>query len=899
MFRKLASGLFVGLVLLSCAGRADVKIGSSDEGACLLVDGKPFWVKGVTFTIRYNPDKPDLQEAALADLKAMGGNTIRTWGTGEETQQLLDAANRQGLKVLLGLWLEHGRSGNEGDGSLNYKENKQRMDAQCEHVLNEVKKFKDHPALLGWGLGNEVILNIATEEEKVAYAKYLDEVCRKIKKIDPAHPVISVSAWTISVPYWEKYAPSLDAYGINAYGPAAGAIPNGLAEHGAKKPYFVTEFGPRGAYDSPKDSNGVVMPPPDNEKFDQVSNGWKEWIVGNRSRGCMGGFIFNYGDDWSPTSLWLDMFVKGFKRPAYLAARKAFSGEDPVQNGVQITSMLTAPKTAAPGQWLKARIELRNPDNIKCKIVFAAANQDGTWQERGKLIVLEQQRMNDRDFRIKAPDNPGRYQLYAIAADERQFMSCVTGSVILQGEKVNEEPPQAAAPKAAPASAVTPAVAVTPVAEPKAEPVVAPVETPAAAPASAPAEAAAPQGRNGGSIVKITGDADSGFQMLRNGQPYIIKGAGGDHFLDVLANVGGNTIRTWGVGPETGKLLDEAQAAGIAVTVGIWLGHERHGFDYTSKDDLEKQRDQVEEAVRKFKDHPALLCWGLGNEMEGPTGPGTNPDIWKEINNLARKIKKLDPNHPIMTVVANVSDAKVKAIQEYTPDIDMLGVNAYAGAGGVGRALVSMGWKKPYAITEFGLPGPWEAEHTAWNAPIEPTSREKAAFYYVTDQDIMADKKQCLGSYAFVWGNKQEATASWFGMFLPTGEKLSTVDAMGKSWTGHWPSNRAPVLAGTEIPFAFQRTTGGQEVPVQVTYKDADGDPLTYLWEVYKESTDRRVGGEDEQKPELIASAIKSVGTNGTVTVQTPSQPGAYRLFVTVKDGKGSGAIDNWPFYIE
>jgi hypothetical protein len=401
------------------------------------------------------------------------------------------------------------------------------------------------------------------------------------------------------------------------------------------------------------------------------------------------------------------------------------------------------------------------------------------------------------------------------------------------------------------------------------------------------------------SVVKITGDADTGFQLLRNGEPYIIKGAGGHQFLDVLADVGGNTIRTWGVGPETRQLLDDAQKEGIAVTIGIWLGHERHGFDYTDREDLESQRDQVEEAVRKYKDHPALLCWGLGNEMEGPTGPGTNPDIWKEINHLAKLIKKIDRDHPVMTVVANVSDAKVAAIRKYADEIDMLGVNAYAGAGGVGRSLVSNGWKKPYAITEFGLPGPWEVEHTSWNAPIEPTSRKKAATYYITNQDIMEDTKQCLGSYAFVWGNKQEATASWFGMFLPSGEKTTTVDAMGKSWTGNWPANRAPVLENADVPFALKRVPSRQEVQVKVTYRDPDSDPLTYEWEVVRESTDRKSGGDAEAKPEAMSSAIREVGEDGRVTVRTPAESGAYRLFVTVRDNKGSGVIDNWPFYVE
>ena len=401
------------------------------------------------------------------------------------------------------------------------------------------------------------------------------------------------------------------------------------------------------------------------------------------------------------------------------------------------------------------------------------------------------------------------------------------------------------------------------------------------------------------SKVKLEGNADSGFKLIRNGKPFIIQGVGGEQHLDVLAGVGGNSIRTWGISDQTGKLLDTAYKNGITVTVGIWLGHERHGFDYTDPSDLKKQRAAMIDAVRKYKDHPALLCWGLGNEMEGPTDEGSNPNIWKELNQLARGIKKLDPNHPVMTVVANINPAKVKAIQTYAPEIDILGVNAYAGAGGIGRNLIALNWKKPYCISEFGLPGPWEVSHTDWNAPIEPTSREKAAYYYVAQQEIMEDTRQCLGTYAFFWGDKQEATASWFGMLLPSGEKLITVDSISRAWTGQWPTNRAPLLKGNDIPFAFKHVEANKQFDISVNYSDPDGDPLTYQWEVYEESTDRRIGGEKEQKPDAIASAIVTTGSNGTATIRTPSQKGAYRIFVTVKDGKGSGAIDNWPFFVE
>lgn len=407
-----------------------------------------------------------------------------------------------------------------------------------------------------------------------------------------------------------------------------------------------------------------------------------------------------------------------------------------------------------------------------------------------------------------------------------------------------------------------------------------------------------------GSIVTIEPTSDGGWRMSRNGRPFVAHGVGGTEAIDVLAACGGNALRTWDAasalaGTAGRPLLDRAHESGIAVTVGLWLGHERHGFRYDDPTMVEKQRAAVNADVQRLKAHPALLCWGLGNEMEGPTGRGDSAAVWREVGHLARAIKAIDPAHPVMTVVANVNPDKIRAIREHAADIDILGVNAYAGAAGIGDSLRQMGWKRPYCITEYGLPGPWEVEHTPWKAPLEPSSRRKAALYNVTTRDILSDRRQCLGAYAFLWGSKQEATATWFGMLLPTGEKTITADAVAEAWTGRWPANRAPVLGAIDVPLAGKRIGAATVTKVRVAYRDPEGDPLDYSWEVRAESVDRREGGDAEQTPRLVEGCVSGDTPDGAATITAPRDPGPYRLFVTVRDGKGSGCSDNWPFFVE
>jgi hypothetical protein len=135
-------------------------------------------------------------------------------------------------------------------------------------------------------------------------------------------------------------------------------------------------------------------------------------------------------------------------------------------------------------------------------------------------------------------------------------------------------------------------------------------------------------------------------------------------------------------------------------------------------------------------------------------------------------------------------------------------------------------------------------------------------------------------------------------MFLPSGEKTARVDVMARAWTGEWPANRAPLLDAAEMPFAGRELAAGESYQVSARYSDPENDPLTFRWEVREESRDRREGGDAEQQPPSVPGAVVRSDDHGTAEIRMPEKPGAYRLFVTVTDAQGSGAVDNWPFLV-
>ncbi len=387
----------------------------------------------------------------------------------------------------------------------------------------------------------------------------------------------------------------------------------------------------------------------------------------------------------------------------------------------------------------------------------------------------------------------------------------------------------------------------------------------------------------------------AGYQLQVDGKPFAIKGAGGDGDKALLAESGGNAFRTWGIGADTQARLDEAHQHGLKVALGIWLGHARHGFQYNDPAQVSKQLADAKAAVEKFKDHPAVLLWGVGNEMEGFEAT-TDPQIWRAVNDIAKMIHQVDPHHPTMTVIAEIGGDKLPSIDKYCPDIDIVGINSYGGVTSIPERYRQAGLDKPYIVTEFGPPGTWEIAKNDWDVPLELTSTQKAKIYRDAYAKLAADPK-CLGSFAFTWGFKQEATATWFGMFLPDGTKVAAVDAMTEVWSGKPPANKCPridqlTIAGDSI------IEPGSQVKARLVAIDPEGKQPQVQWVLFREMDEFNTMGDYRPAPPTFPDAIVA-SSPSEVTLKMPPMPGNYRLFAYVRDGAGGGAVGNLPLKVK
>jgi hypothetical protein len=390
----------------------------------------------------------------------------------------------------------------------------------------------------------------------------------------------------------------------------------------------------------------------------------------------------------------------------------------------------------------------------------------------------------------------------------------------------------------------------------------------------------------------------SGWHMLRGGEPYYVRGAGGSADLDLLVASGGNSVRTWS--PEDARpILDKAHARGLTVMVGLWMGQERQGFDYSDRFAVEDQVRAFREVVRELRDHPAVLLWGVGNEVDLFY---TDYNVWDAVEAICAMIHEEDPNHPTCVVTAGIDVAEIQMMRERAPSVDILGFNTYGDLPRVPRQVQRYGYTGPYLITEWGTDGHWEVPKTDWGAPIEPTGTAKAAMFAERyRQTIAADSAQCLGSYAFLWSQKQETTPTWYGLFLEDGSPTASIDALAESW-GRAPADRAPAveryLLNGVLPEASLRLTRGAEVEVELQAVDPEGRELSIRWELLPESQDIKAGGDKESRPVAQPLSMRSDGEH-QFSFRAPRKSGPYRLFAYVYDAGGKAVAANFPFYVE
>ena len=424
---------YFSITFLICAfsyyTHAQTTIIKIDSIWSLHVDGKPFDVKGVAFGHQNDVENYD---AYFKDLQSLGVNTIRLWATDENTGKLLDAAHNYNIKIMMGIWMRHGRPGMEDDDSFNYLKDTKGMEVMYTNAIEIVQKYKDHPAVLTWGIGNEVYLNMATDAEKEAYSKVLERICSAIKKIDKNHPITSVEAWTFGLDWWQKYVPSIDIYGLNCYGAGANLLADELKKRNIDKPYMITEFNITGEWDIKNKKNGVTIEPSDQEKYTAVVTGYHDWIKSKPN--CLGVYIFHYSSGTDFMAPWLFSHYNGLYRPTYWAIREAYTGKKPSNYIPEIKTFQLSEETLKSDTWIPVILDVSDKENEQLTISFHYNQRTGSRKRRDQISKLNSKGSLAEGFEIQIPKEHGNVKVYVNVQDTFKNVGIASTGITVEDE---------------------------------------------------------------------------------------------------------------------------------------------------------------------------------------------------------------------------------------------------------------------------------------------------------------------------------------------------------------------------------------------------------------------------------------------------------------------------------
>jgi GT2 family glycosyltransferase/DNA-binding beta-propeller fold protein YncE len=144
------------------------------------VAGDRFLVKGVTYGT-FAPDAqgyqfPSLEQIAtdFRQMATLGINTVRTYTP--PRRELLDAAAREGLRVMVGLpWSQH----------VAFLDDRALVRGISRDISAKVAELGDHPAILTFALGNEIPPGVVRWHGRMRVERFLRRLYEDAKSVSP------------------------------------------------------------------------------------------------------------------------------------------------------------------------------------------------------------------------------------------------------------------------------------------------------------------------------------------------------------------------------------------------------------------------------------------------------------------------------------------------------------------------------------------------------------------------------------------------------------------------------------------------------------------------------------------------------------------------------------------
>jgi len=368
--------------------------------------------------------------------------------------------------------------------------------------------------------------------------------------------------------------------------------------------------------------------------------------------------------------------------------------------------------------------------------------------------------------------------------------------------------------------------------------------------------------------------------------------------FQAIKAMGANTIRRYEPGPYDKNILNIAHEYELKVLFGFWFDPQVDYLQDSAR--LEEYSDKVIQTVKAYKDPPAILAWGIGNETWGllkknfskPYLSYVRRNYIRFLNELAHKIHEIDPSHPVFTageLVIGQTESEVHQIKELAPEIDFVGINSYyeEQISQLDVLMEKHAPTLPYFISEFGPDGYWDAGLSNFrnrDVLVEESSFTKARKYTTQwNRYIESNKGKNLGGAAFCWSDRMEGSATWFGIVDDQRKKKPAYYALKSTWTNTPVEVKLPDVRILGNWYDIPTNTGFEYSAVVVN--DYQGK-LSYRWYLCENNYLDRINTFEVEKKNVVE-------------LHLPEQKKNYRLYVHVTDTLGNVVTASKPINAE
>lgn len=300
--------------------RAETTLVETRSGWQMKVDGKPFYVKGFTWShtpvgMKYDynlfaEDESAIKAALKRDLTLIrdaGGNTLRHVVPLKWMKHIHET---YGMHFIANDYC--GRYGLTIDGE--FRPHTDYSDPEVRELIKStwrelVTEYREAPGLLAYALGNEnnyglewvsaAVENLPEGERELAKARHLyslfNEIAREVKELDPHHPVGIVNGDLQYLELIAELCSDIDYLGVNAYRGETFSNLFQRVKETLGKPVIFMETG-CDAY------HAVEMKEEQLSQARMVHDNWID-IYRNTARNggagnCLGGLHFQWADEW-------------------------------------------------------------------------------------------------------------------------------------------------------------------------------------------------------------------------------------------------------------------------------------------------------------------------------------------------------------------------------------------------------------------------------------------------------------------------------------------------------------------------------------------------------------------------------------------------------------------------